>query len=174
MGFAAEVKELWQLAEAARSSLGLGSHGNGAFWHVSSRTTSRQRSARERKMLGPAETEYWGKSLKPRPTRTPLPPKNHLSHPQTNLSGVPVSGSRLSSHPQLMSDVSISPSALPGELLLPSIAVERRQRPPCWAALLPQPLLSKKPGLQGLWKTLFTEQGRERIAFLGFIRAKTS
>lgn len=60
-----------------------------------------------------------------------------------------------------MSDVSISPSALPGELLLPSIAVERRQRPPCWAALLPQPLLSKKPGLQGLWKTLFTEQGRE-------------
>lgn len=98
-GFAAEVKELWQLAEAARSSLGLGSHGNGAFWHVSPRTTSRQRSARERKMLGPAEREYWGKSLKPRPTRTSLPPKNHLSYPQTNLPGVPVSGPWLSSHP---------------------------------------------------------------------------
>lgn len=73
--------------------------------------------------------------------------------------GVRVPGSRLSSHPQLTSDVSISPAALPEEPL-PSIAVERRQRPPC-GSLLPQPLLSKKPGLQGLWKTLFTERGRE-------------
>lgn len=110
-------------------------------------------------MLGPAETEYQGKSSKPRPTRTPLPQKNHLSHPQTNLPGVRVPGSRLSSHPQLTSNVSISPAALPEEPL-PSIAVERRQRPPC-GSLLPQPLLSKKPGLQGLWKTLFTERGRE-------------